>query len=83
MPRPLPLTELAIDAQVGIRDLRRATAPLYEAALRSGDFDVMAETKALAETLRVAGVQARRIAGLGDRIACPDGRLGLWHGRAA
>lgn len=83
MAKALALDELAVEAQVQIRDMRRASAPLYEAALRSGDWRVMAETKAFAETLRVAGVQAKRLAGLAAGVACPDGRVGLWHGRAA
>lgn len=82
MARP-PLAALAIETQVGIRELARATAPLYEAAMRSGDFSIMAETKALAGTFRTARTQARRIAGLAEGIECPDGHHGLWHGKAA
>lgn len=84
MARPVGVAMLAVDAQVAIHELaRRQGAPLYEAAMRSGDFAVMAEAKALAATLRVARLQAKRIAGLADGIACPDGIAGLWHGRAA
>lgn len=83
MAKSLALDELAVEAQVRIRDTRRGLAPLFEASLATGDWRVMAETKALAETLRVAGVQAKRLAGLAAGITCPDGRVGLWHGRAA
>lgn len=83
MPRPLGVAERAMDAQVGIRELRKRTAPLFEAAVATGDWTLMAETKALAETLRVGLKQARRIAGLAEAIACPDGVAGAGHGRAA
>lgn len=83
MARPTPLAALGMDAQVAIRDCRKACAPLYEAALASGDFDVMMEMQALAGSLRIASTQARRLTGYADRVACPDGRIGLWHGRAA
>jgi hypothetical protein len=72
-----------MEAQSGIRLLRRTCAPLYEAALASGDYAVMAETKALADTLRVAQLQARRLTGFAETVSCPDGRAGLFHGRAA
>lgn len=67
MPRPVALAEEAVEAQVVIRDATRRCAPLYVAAVASGDRAVMAETKALADTLRWARSQARRIAGLGER----------------
>jgi len=83
MARAIPLAERGMDLQVQLRDLRKATLPLFEAALASGDFAVMAEAKALHATLRVAGLQARRLTGLADGVACPDGQVGMFHGRAA
>jgi hypothetical protein len=83
MPRRPGAADLAIEAQVAIGALQRSTAPLYEAAMASGDFSVMAETKALAGTLRTARLQARRIAGLAEGIECPDGLILFGHGRAA
>jgi hypothetical protein len=83
MPRPIALAERGMEAQVGIRALRRACAPLYEAAMASGDFDVMSETHALADTLALAGRQAKRLTGYAEGLTCPDGRAGLWHGSAA
>jgi hypothetical protein len=49
----------------------------------SGDWALMAESHALAATLRAAQSQLRRIAGRADNIACPDGIHGAAHGRAA
>lgn len=78
----LPVVEHGMEAQERIRALRKSCAPLYEAALASGNHAVMAETKALAETLRVAGVQAKRLTGYAES-ACPDGLTLFGHGRAA
>lgn len=72
-----------MEAQANLRTLRRSCAPLYSAAMESGDFDVMMETQALAATLRVAQMQARRLTGFAEKVSCPDGRAGLFHGRAA
>lgn len=83
MPRPATAVNLACDAQAALHQLRRDTAPLFAAALATGDYVLVSETHALANTLRVAAIQARRIAGLADSIACPDGRSRLGHGRAA
>lgn len=83
MPRVAPVAELAMEAQVGILELARRIAPLYERALASGDYAVMAETKALAQTLKVARLQAKRIAGFAERIECADGLWEPGHGRAA
>ena len=83
MPRSPSLPERGMEAQVVIRETRRACAPLYEAAMASGDYAVMSETKQLAETLALAGRQAKRLTGYAEGIACPDGRLGLFHGEAA
>ena len=79
----VPLAALGMEAQAVIREARRACAPLHEAALASGDFAVMAETKALADTLRVAQMQARRLTGFAESVSCPDGRVGMFHGRPA
>ena len=84
MPRPVTLTEYAVEAQVVIRDARRAMAPLYEAALRSRNAGAISEAKHVAESLRVAGLQARRLAGIADGLVeCSDGLFGPAHGRAA
>lgn len=82
MPRPVAVVELGMEAQTAIRSLRKSTAPLYEAALASGDYPVIQETHALAESLRIAGLQARRLTGFAQAL-CPDGRKGAAHGRAA
>jgi len=83
MARALSLVERGMEAQAEIRALRKACAPLHEAAIASGDWTVMAETQALAATLRAAGVQARRLTGFAENIACPDGRRDSGHGLAA
>ncbi len=83
MPRPSPLVDRAMETQVALRDLRRVTVPLWEAAVASGNWTAMSEAKALAATLRSATLQCRRIAGLADGIACPDGFGLAGHGRAA
>jgi HPt (histidine-containing phosphotransfer) domain-containing protein len=83
MPRRPPAVELAMEAQSRLRQLRRETAPLFSAALSTGDYALISETHALAGTLRAAGVQARRIAGLAEAISCPDGLARAGHGRAA
>lgn len=72
-----------METQVAIRDLKRATAPLFEAAVASGNWHAMAEAKALAATLHGASLQARRIAGIADGIECPDGLDRPTHGKAA
>ena len=83
MARAVSLPGLGMEAQVAIRELRKGCLPLFEAALASGDFAVAAEAKALHETLKVAGLQARRLTGLAEGVACPDGQVGLFHGSAA
>lgn len=83
MARPLPVVEHAMEAQARIRRLRKDLAPMYEAAFATGDWTVMSETHALAETLRIGQLQARRLAGLTTRIACIDGVAAPGHGRAA
>jgi hypothetical protein len=83
MARPIPLVAEAMEAQVALRDLRRSRAPLFEAAFRSGNHAAMQEAQALAETLRIAEAQARRIAGLAEPRVCPDGIFEIGHGRAA
>lgn len=83
MPRPIPLFAEAMEAQVALRDLRRSRASLFEAAFRSGNHAAMREAHALAEAIRVAEAQARRIAGLAEPHHCPDGIHDIGHGRAA
>lgn len=78
----VPAVEHAIETQVALRALRSATHPLWEAAIATGNWSLIAEVKALAATLKVANTQARRIAGLAE-TACPDQLVGLGHGRAA
>lgn len=83
MPKPIALAERGMEAQAAIRSLQRASLPLFEAALASGNFAVMSEAKALHATLTVARTQARRLTGYAEGIECPDG-IGLFgHGRAA
>lgn len=83
MPRPLGVAEHAMEVQACLRRLRKDVAPMYEAALATGDFAVMAETHAIAETLRIGQLQAKRLAGMVDSIHCADGRKAPGHGRAA
>ena len=83
MPRPLPLDEAAVEFQACIRELRRhAAAPLWEAAIGSGDWGQLSDAKALDGILRVADRIAKRMAG---RVGatCADGILEPGHGRAA
>jgi len=61
MPRPVALVERAMEAQVGIAEIRRSCAPLYTVALRSGDAEAVTLAKCLATTLWVAGYQARKL----------------------
>lgn len=82
MPRPPSVTEQAMEVHAHLRRFRKDTAPLYAAALATGDFTVMAETHALAETLRIAQLQARRLAGFAE-AACADGRAEPGHGLAS
>lgn len=77
----LPL--MGMEAQVAIRDCRTRIAPLYEAALASRNHAVLAEAKALAATLQTALLQAKRLTGYADGLACPDDLWGAGHGRAA
>lgn len=73
----------SMDVQAEVRELRRRAAPMFEAAMATGDWNLVAETKALADTLKAAGTLARRVAGMADAISCPDGVAGAGHGRAA
>jgi len=82
MARPLPVVEHAMEVHAHLRRFRKDTAPLYQAALATGDFTVMAETHALAETLRIAQLQAKRLAGFAE-TACADGIREPGHGAAA
>lgn len=72
-----------MDLGVAIREARRAAAPVWEAALASGDWAFMAETHALAELLRSCERQAKRVSGLADGARCADGIVGPSHGAAA
>lgn len=84
MPRPMVLAEQAMETTSLIRELRRQTAPLFEAAMRSGNGAAMAEAHALASTFRVAERQAKRIAGIADGlVVCADGLWEPGHGAAA
>ena len=83
MPRPVPLDEAAVEFQVAIRELRRkAAAPLWEAAIGSGDWGQLSDAKALDGLLRVADRIAKRMAGR-VHSACADGVFGPSHGKAA
>ena len=83
MPRPAPAVNRAMDAQVALHSLRRSCAPVWAAALASGDWSVMADAKALDSTLRVAFAQLRRLTGQLEAIECPDGHARGSHGRAS
>jgi hypothetical protein len=83
MARPIALDEAAVEFQVGVRELRRrAAAPLWEAAIGSGDWGQMADARALDQILKVADRIAKRMAG---RVSAPcvDGILEPGHGKAA
>ena len=82
MVRPVPVVERAMEVQVALRALRTQTHPLWEAAMATGNWTLMAECIALAGTLKVAAQQARRITGLAE-VRCPDGIKAAGHGRAA
>lgn len=82
MPRKPLAVERAMECQVAIRALRSQTHPLWEAAMATGDWTLLAECRALASTLKLAAAQARRIAGLAE-VQCPDGVEASGHGRAA
>lgn len=84
MAAPAALAALAMEAQVALRDTRRRMAPMYESALRSGNVYAIAEAKAVAESIRVAERQAKRLAGIADGlITCADGLFEPGHGAAA
>lgn len=83
MGRALALDEQAVEFQVALRDLRRSVAaPLWEAAIASGDWSQLADAKALEGILRVADRIAKRMAG---RVSapCADGLLEPGHVKAA
>ena len=83
MPRPVSLDEQAVEFQVALRDLRsRHAAPLWAAAIASGDWGQLSDAKALDGVLKVAERLAKRMAG---RVSapCADGLLEPGHGRAA
>lgn len=68
MPRPVALVEQGMEAQVWIGQLRRACAPLWRAAMKSGDTEAVALAQCLATTLWVAGEQARKLTAYADRL---------------
>lgn len=83
MPRPLPMDAASVEFQVRLRDLRReAAAPLWEAAIGTGDWSQLADAKQLDQLLRVADRIAKRMAGR-VHSTCADGMLEPGHGRAA
>lgn len=83
MARHLALDEQSVEFQVALRDLRREhAAPLWEAAIASGDWGQLADAKALDGVLRVADKIAKRMAGR-VMAQCADGLLEPGHGRAA
>lgn len=81
--RRTAIEHLAMETHAGIEALNVATKPLYEAAIGTRNFALLAETKALYESFVCAKVQARRIAGFAAGLACPDGLFDAGHGRAA
>lgn len=68
MPRPVALVEQGMEAQSLIRDTRRKCAPLWRAALRSGDSEAVTLAQCLATTLWVAGEQARKLTAYAEGI---------------
>lgn len=78
MARPIPVVEHAMEAQTVVRHLRKVAAPLWEAAIASGDWTLLAECKALSTTIRIASTQLRRIAGRAEGFECPDS-LAIGH----
>lgn len=63
MARPVAAVEHAMEVQTRLRDAHRASAPLWEAAIRTGDRELLEDCKALAVVMRQALVLARAIAG--------------------
>lgn len=83
MARRLPLDERSVEFQVALRTLRRTcAAPLWEAAVASGDWGQMADAKALDGVLKVADRIAKRMAGR-VTVPCADGLMEPGHGIAA
>lgn len=84
MPKPISLAEHAMEAVADLRETRRRMAPLYEAALRSSNAAAISEAKHVAESIRIAERQSRRLAGIADGlVVCADGLFEPGHGRAA
>ena len=83
MARSLSLDECSVEFQARLRELRReAAAPLWEAAIGTGDSSQLRDAKQLDQLLRVADRIAKRMAGR-VRSTCADGMLEPGHGRAA
>ena len=83
MPRPPSLPEQVVEAQAQLREYRRGLAPLWTAAMASGDWTLMSDVHTLAATLDSSRGLLRRMAGRAEAIACPDGIAAPAHGRAA
>ena len=79
----ISLAEQAVEAQALLREYRRSLAPLWAAAMASGDRTLMADTQDLAATLDTSRRTLRRLASRAESIACPDGIGRPAHGRAA
>lgn len=76
------IVHLAMDTQADLLRVQVHAAPLFEAALATGDWSLMSEVHSLAGLLKVARKQAKRIAGMADSM-CADGIAEPGHGRAA
>lgn len=84
MPRHIGLVEQGMEAQAAISRCRRDLAPVYAAAIASGNLAAISEAHALATSLRIAGLQARRLTGIAEGlVTCADGLLEPGHGSAA
>lgn len=66
------VAEQAIEMQVAVQDAHRASAPLWEAAIRTGDHELLEDCKALAVVMRQALVLARAIAGRAEPPSEPE-----------
>lgn len=88
MPRPAPAVETRMEVHAtamtvhdALGALRRATAPMYRAALASGRWDAISEAKAVADDLHRAQRAARRLAAIGEEPGCqPEHTFGFGHG---
>lgn len=76
MPRAC-VVAYAMEAQVGVRDLRARCTPLWYAAARSGNDAIKAHVLAGAHHLSAAGAEFRTAAGIADRCVPEQLELGL------